>query len=247
MSKKLNPDRELVIQKYVVEDKSLKLTAKELGCGRTTLSRYIKIYKIKKRNRYAIHRKNIKFSNYLLVKAYKNKSAEQLALEQGCGKSTIFRYLRALGVNIKSGSEILKSKFIGKGNPFYGKNHTHKTRSMMSRTRIDRELSKGKNNYNYIDGRATLPYPPEFNQILKDKIRKRDNYTCQNCGMTEEESLIVVGANLHVHHIDYDKQNCKEDNLVTTCGNCNLRANFNRPYWQEFFTNKIGQVKHDNV
>ena len=195
MSKKLNPDRELVIQKYVVEDKSLKLTAEELDCGRTTLSRYIKIYNIEKRPRYALHKKI----------------------------------------------------FAGENNPFYGKRHSKETRYKISNVMIIKGTSSGKSNGRYIDGRSFLPYPIEFNQHLKDSIRKRDNYTCQSCSMVEEEHLILFGTNLHIHHINYDKQNCKEDNLVSTCLNCNMRANFNRSYWQEFFTNKIGQVKHDNI
>jgi len=99
---------------------------------------------------------------------------------------------------------------------------------------------RGINNPAWIDGTSGI-YPPEFNDSLKEQIRKRDNYTCQNCGMTEEEHLIVVGNNLEVHHIDYDKQNCKEDNLITACKQCNLRANANRDYWQEFYNQKLAR------
>lgn len=92
---------------------------------------------------------------------------------------------------------------------------------------------------NYIDGRSFLPYSEKFNSELKAKIRARDNYTCQNCGMTEEEHLIVYGVYLTVHHIDYNKKNCEETNLISTCIPCNSRANSNRDYWQEFYQNKI--------
>jgi ribosomal protein L34E len=101
----------------------------------------------------------------------------------------------------------------------------------------------GKLNVNYIDGSSGI-YPVEFNDILKESIRKRDNYTCQNCNMTEEEHIIVVGKVLSVHHIDYDKINCKSDNLITLCDSCNLRANYNRSYWKEIYTNKVG-AKND--
>ena len=92
---------------------------------------------------------------------------------------------------------------------------------------------------NYIDGRSYEPYTEEFTQKLKDFIRTRDNFECQNCGMTEEEHLIVNGQVLHVHHIDYNKQNCKEDNLITVCISCNSRANYNREYWKTFYKIKI--------
>jgi len=96
-----------------------------------------------------------------------------------------------------------------------------------------------KRHPSYIHGQGNFPYPLEFTGELKEQIRKRDNYICQNCGMTEEEHLIVYGQILHVHHIDYNKENCKEDNLISTCSQCNARANHNRSYWQEFYINKI--------
>uniref|UniRef100_A0A6M3KY62 HNH nuclease domain-containing protein n=1 Tax=viral metagenome TaxID=1070528 RepID=A0A6M3KY62_9ZZZZ len=95
-----------------------------------------------------------------------------------------------------------------------------------------------KNHPSYIDGRSFEDYPKEFNQFLRNRIRERDNYTCQNCSMTEEEHLIIYGRNLEVHHIDYNRKNCKEDNLITLCKQCNIRANKNRDYWKEIYGRK---------
>ncbi len=110
------------------------------------------------------------------------------------------------------------------------------------------ELRKGINSPNWRGGISKLPYAFEFNDELKEQIRKRDNYTCQHCGMTEEEHLIVTGKVLHVHHIDYNKLNCDNDNLISTCLCCNSRANFNRDYWKEFYQNilLIKETKNDN-
>jgi len=104
-------------------------------------------------------------------------------------------------------------------------------------------LKDPRNHPNYRDGSSFEKYPQEFTDKLKESIRKRDNYECQNCNMTEEEHLTVIGKVLEVHHIDYNKQNCKEDNLITLCCGCNTRANYNRSYWQEFYTNKIKQIE----
>jgi len=118
------------------------------------------------------------------------------------------------------------------------------------------KINKGKNNPNFgkygmlnpnwIDGRSFEPYTSEFNEQLKESIRKRDNHTCQNCSMTEEEHLTVVGQVLHIHHIDYNKINCQKENLITLCQSCNSRANFNRDYWKKIYTekiNKMGNIK----
>ncbi len=91
----------------------------------------------------------------------------------------------------------------------------------------------------WIDGRSFVDYPIEFSNELKLRIRTRDGFECLNCGMTEEEHLIILGEVLNVHHIDYNKQNCEENNLATTCKWCNVRANFNRSYWQQSYNKKL--------
>ena len=57
--------------------------------------------------------------------------------------------------------------------------------------------------------------------------------------MTEEEHLIVYGRVLDVHHIDYNKLNCKKSNLITLCKQCNNRANYNRECWKKIYNEKI--------
>jgi hypothetical protein len=96
--------------------------------------------------------------------------------------------------------------------------------------------------YNWQGGITFEKYPRKFDDTLKESIRQRDNYECQNCSMTEEEHLIVIGRVLDIHHIDYDKKNCSKDNLIALCNSCNVRANFNRDYWIEFYKNKIKQL-----
>ena len=147
--------------------------------------------------------------------------------------------------------------FKGKKHPLFGKKRLDTTlRNKLKGINkpkcinCDKELSDyrakrcshcskiGKNNNNFIDGTSGI-YPLKFNNQLKEFIRNRDNYQCQNCSMTEEEHLIVVGKVLAVHHIDYDKENCNEYNLITLCDSCNIRSNYNRNYWQEVYTNKI--------
>ena len=108
------------------------------------------------------------------------------------------------------------------------------------RKRIENRRSyKGKNHPNWQGGISKEPYPFEFNEALKYQIRYRDNFTCQLCGMIEEEHIIIFGKVLIIHHIDYNKMNCKEENLITTCNYCNSRVNFNRKHWTKYFKEKI--------
>jgi hypothetical protein len=93
-------------------------------------------------------------------------------------------------------------------------------------TNLQPILFKGKNHPNWQEGISNLPYPFEFDDELKTLILKRDNYTCQRCNKKGNT----------VHHIDYNKEHCAEENLITTCKSCNSIANFNRDYWFAYFT-----------
>lgn len=93
----------------------------------------------------------------------------------------------------------------------------------------------GANNPAYHKGESFLPYTVDFTNRLKETIRKRDNYTCQVCGIKERHLTRKYHKKLDIHHIDYNKQNCYEYNLITLCKTCNVSANGNRSYWITYF------------
>ena len=93
----------------------------------------------------------------------------------------------------------------------------------------------GKNARNWQDGKSFEPYSIDWTESLKELTRERDTYTCQLCKKIQQEELISLGQKLSVHHIDYDKQNCHPDNLITLCHSCNVKVNSNRDYFTEFF------------
>lgn len=92
----------------------------------------------------------------------------------------------------------------------------------------------GEQNGRWDGGTGNKPYPNEFNSELKDSIRERDNNTCQICDKTEEQN----GKRLAIHHIDYIKEHCNPENLITLCNSCNSKVNSNRNYWQAVLTEK---------
>lgn len=90
-------------------------------------------------------------------------------------------------------------------------------------------------------GGTGIPYenrehPKEFSEELKNIVKTRDNFNCQMCGINEDEHLKSVGYILSVHHIDYDKKNNKEYNLITLCHSCHTKTNYNRSMWKEHFS-----------
>jgi len=100
--------------------------------------------------------------------------------------------------------------------------------------------NRGKNHCNYIHGKGNEPYTLEFTDELKLKIRIRDNFKCQYCDKREEQEVTDIHRILNVHHIDYNKMNCREQNLITLCSICNIKANFNRDFWFAYFTYIMG-------
>lgn len=91
---------------------------------------------------------------------------------------------------------------------------------------------KGENAYNWINADRT--YPQDWTDDLKDSVRKRDDYTCQECGLHQDE-LSGRFKKHDVHHIDYNKFNCNPDNLITLCKSCHVKTNHNRDCWINYF------------
>lgn len=96
-------------------------------------------------------------------------------------------------------------------------------------------LWKGSNNPNWNNGSSYEPYGIEFNNQLKEKIRKRYNYTCQECNKLQKD----LGYKLPIHHIDYNKKNNQENNLISLCRKCHSKTNFNRKDWIKYFIQKM--------
>lgn len=99
----------------------------------------------------------------------------------------------------------------------------------------------GKNHWNWQGGISFEPYGPEFNEELKEQIRKRDNYRCQECFRHQDELFTETGKRykLIVHHIDYNKTNNKPKNLNSLCRGCHLQTNFSREDWTKYFQQKV--------
>jgi 5-methylcytosine-specific restriction endonuclease McrA len=93
-----------------------------------------------------------------------------------------------------------------------------------------------ENHPQWLGGLSRLPYTIEFNKQLKDLIRDRDNHECQKCNKHEEQEVKDLNKVLSIHHIDYNKQNCLPENLISLCSKCNTEVNADRDYWFAYFT-----------
>lgn len=161
-----------------------------------------------------------------------------------------------------------RGEYVGEPATFYNKKQTEKTKKKISEKlkwlyknrlkivwnenltketddRVRKQAKKMKGNKNsYVNGESKFPYAPCWNDQLKEKIRKRDNYTCQLCGKTQEEQLKEIGYKLSVHHIDYHKFHCDEDKLITLCQGCNIKVNIDKLGYARFFLTYL-EVKRE--
>jgi len=120
----------------------------------------------------------------------------------------------------------------------FGTKRTIECRKRMSE--LKEGLYLGENNPNWKGGISNDPYPLDWNNVLKDSIRIRDNFVCQECGIHQDE----LDRKLDVHHIDYDKNNLDPINLISLCRGCHIITNFNRDTWKNFFE-EIMRLKND--
>ena len=86
--------------------------------------------------------------------------------------------------------------------------------------------------FSALDRLIKNKYCPLFTPKLREEVRIRDSHTCQLCG------VIQNGRKHTCHHIHYDKPNCYPD-LICLCNRCNIKVNFNKKYWENFFMNTL--------
>lgn len=90
----------------------------------------------------------------------------------------------------------------------------------------------GKNNPVWQGGTSFEPYPLAFNGALKKMIRDRDDHACALCGEHGKD----------VHHIDYDKENCQLNNLITLCRACHGKTNGSRTGYAAILSDKASDM-----
>lgn len=124
---------------------------------------------------------------------------------------------------IKLGSKNPMFGVCGKRNPRYGK--------LLSKITIEKirvshlGLQCGCNNPNWHGGTARLPYLYEFFQV-RPFILNRDSCLCRLC----------LKKSNHVHHIDYNRDNNRINNLMVLCRSHHSETNGDREFWSSFLS-----------
>ncbi len=168
----------------------------------------------------------------------------------------------------KHHSEETKKKIseFHKGRKGYwlGKKHSSEYRRKMSESTKGKKLSlehkrkiseshkgiqAGERNPAWLGGKSFEPYGLTFNRKLKEQIKARDGYRCQECFKHETESFTKKGKprKLICHHINYIKTDNRPENLLSLCQSCHSKTNYKRKDWTKYFQKKLvlGGLKND--
>lgn len=139
----------------------------------------------------------------------------------------------------------------GKSNRGKKRPHSEKTKELMRQRALQNRENRSKEgkksqlvhpvdmkmerNPAWKGGISFEPYPRAFNKELKQEIRKRDRFRCQECFRHQDE----LGYQLPVHHIDFDKTNNDQHNLISLCRSCHIQTQFGRENWIEYYQEKV--------
>ena len=109
------------------------------------------------------------------------------------------------------------------------------TETWKIKMRAKRALQIGEKCPAWKGGVSFEPYGIEFNDKLKEKIRQRDRFRCQECFRHQNE----LKEKLCIHHIDFNKKNNNPSNLISLCRPCHMQTNFNRGDWTNHFNEML--------
>lgn len=93
---------------------------------------------------------------------------------------------------------------------------------------------KGPENPWFVDGSCKnggRKYGNSFSNDLRSQIKTRDNHKCVLCGLNEVDQKLLqyiegttIFTGLSIHHVDYDKTNNVEQNLISLCSSCHSKT-----------------------
>lgn len=245
-------DKQALEYYYVERRLSLANTGDQLGCSSAAIYKWLHRNGLESRPRseYRVDKladeptpwRDPKNLQTLLIE--KGLSLTAAGERLGCTRPTIARWADRLGVKWDTpepweSEERLLELYEGKGLTTYEVADElgcdQKTvLNWMDEYGIERRdpperppLLRGRDSPHWKGGE--FPYGEGWDDSKKATVRERDDYRCQECGISQTEHLELNGQKLHVHHIrparefdDPAERNAK-DNLITLCKNCHPR------------------------
>lgn len=193
-------DKEWLYKEYVIKNKSSVTIGKERGCRAKVIQYWLRKHNIPRKKQWK-RTEEVRFemSKRMLGKQPTSQTRQKMSDSQK------ERWVRT-PIEERRMSEAQKKKI----------SETNKRRGIKP---IFRFCESGEKHPMWKDGSSLELYPSEFNKDLKERIRERDSYVCILCGKGE----IFNGRRLGIHHINENKNDCRESNLCALCNSCNSK------------------------
>jgi hypothetical protein len=243
-------------EQYIENKKNIAMISREFGISKYVIKRNLIALNIEIKNHppsKIIVNKEWLINQYEINKLSANAIAEKLNVTN----VTVLFYLRKFGISVRvSGSKKGKESFnYGKRRSpeqkkrmsemdkkkwkdliyakkhsdalkgekcyIYGKHHSKSTKLKMS---IAHQKEKC---HFWKGGKSYETYGINFTRLIKEYIRDKFNRRCYICEISESNNK----RKLDIHHINYNKNDAREYNLVSLCRNCHPITNGNRWYW----------------
>lgn len=119
----------------------------------------------------------------------------------------------------RPGAEIAAECGVNPGIIYRFLKHFGIARRTTKESLIVNESMRGHRNPSFKDGRAKWDYSQEWKRLSRE-IRQRDGYRCKVCDVY----LPPPSKRLHVHHMDSDRFNNADSNLITVCVDCHPKG-----------------------
>ena len=266
-AKKINLDLWEIKNLYVNHRKTVKQIAQIFNVGETVIYyRLKKLGVIKKRGE--IIKLKLDFDKIRDLYVNQKKSSVEIGKILGVSWLTIINRLKENNIKMRSISETNKILYQEGKLKIWNNGLTKETneivrkgtkKSTQTRKKLYKEgklkswnknksmihsgsFKKAEGHPFFNNWSSREPYGKEFSPELKEQIRKRDNYTCQECGKTQKklkQNKSNYNKKLRIHHIDYNKQNNIPLNLISLCLNCHSKTNNNRKHWERCFKERM--------
>ena len=155
------------------------------------------------------------------------KNPKEYNKQQSINRKKIFQNKKIKEIYLKNNKGVFRH-----GNIPWSKGKT---------SEIDSRIPSGRRSGAWQGGKSFELYGLEFNNKLREQIRQRDNYRCQECFRHQNELRTITNKKykLSIHHIYFNKKNNNPENLISLCKNCHGQTQFNRKHWINYYQNKL--------
>lgn len=123
---------------------------------------------------------------------------------------------------------------------------------------MEKEYQKNKSRESYLRNKEKIKLRTKIRMDQKryngqrTEILERDNFECQDCGMNQEQHILIFGRGLTIDHKDGQGRKSKNpnnnpDNLITLCLRCHGRKDSARSKKMEKGESNSGSFKKGNI